>query len=173
MLLLTTVVFWLAGICDGVQRLTCPYDLMDEGLPRVWCKETSPQCCTGFSFSRQSQSLDAGSLKVTQGVDSFTVDVLNLTQGEGMYWCGVLSSNNTIIKLAEEYFYSSSYVWDILRWILMPLLPMVSIFSYCYLNRKHQNKKEEGQLMNIAMTSDLAQNNRQNEDSAEEITELE
>nr|XP_046202854.1 uncharacterized protein si:ch211-102c2.4 isoform X2 [Oncorhynchus gorbuscha] len=107
MLLLTTLVFWLAGICDGVQRLTCPYDLKDEDLPRVWCKETSPQCCSGFSFSRESQSLDAGRLKVTQGVDSFIVDVLGLAQGEGMYWCGVLSSNKTIIKLAEEYFYSS------------------------------------------------------------------
>lgn len=109
MLLLITLVFWLAGTCDGVQRLTCPYDLKDKDLPRVWCKETSPQCCSGFSFSRESQSLDAGRLKVTQGVDSFIVDVLGLTQGEGMYWCGVLSSNKTIIKLAEEYFYSSSY----------------------------------------------------------------
>ncbi|XP_071015282.1 uncharacterized protein [Oncorhynchus clarkii lewisi] len=136
MLRLTTLVFWLAGICDGVQRLTCPYDLKDEDLPRVWCKETSPQCCSGFSFSRESQSLDAGRLKVTQGVGSFIVDVQGLAQGEGMYWCGVLSSNKTIIKLAEEYFYSGSYVWDILRWILMPLLPMAIIFSYCYLKSK-------------------------------------
>ncbi|XP_036835964.1 uncharacterized protein si:ch211-102c2.4 [Oncorhynchus mykiss] len=170
MLRLTTLVFWLAGICDGVQRLTCPYELKDEDLPRVWCKETSPQCCSGFSFSRESQSLDAGRLKVTQGVGSFIVDVQCLAQGEGMYWCGVLSSNKTIIKLAEEYFYSGSYVWDILRWILMPLLPMAIIFSYCYLKRKDQNKKEKGVYMNITMISDLAQNNPHTE---EEITELE
>lgn len=106
---------------------------------------------------------------MTQGVDSFIVDVLGLTQGEGMYWCGVLSSNKTIIKLAEEYFYSSSYIWDILRWILMPLLPMVIIFLYCYSKRKDQNKKEDGVYMTITMISDLAQNNPHTE---EEITEL-
>ncbi|XP_010874973.2 uncharacterized protein si:ch211-102c2.4 [Esox lucius] len=170
MIILTIVLFLISGTCDGVQKLTCPYGQKHEGLPRVWCKQTSTLCCTGFSFSKQSQFLDAGRLEVTQDADSFTVNVLSLAQGDGIYWCGVLAVNDTIIKLSEEYFYSNSFVWDILRWILMPLLPMATIF--CYFYRKQQDKKHDILYMNDAVTSGLTQNYSQNEDM-QQITELE
>ncbi|KAL0979164.1 hypothetical protein UPYG_G00181540 [Umbra pygmaea] len=150
MFLLTTVIFWLAGTCDGVQRLTCPYGKEKNTSQRlVWCKQTSTLCCTGFSFNMQSQSLDEGRLEVSQGADSFTVNILDLAQDEGMYWCGVLGTNDTIIKLSEKYIYSTSgsYVWNILRWILMPLLPMATIVTYFY--SKQQKKKTEDLCMDI------------------------
>lgn len=109
---LPTVLFtttWLcAGACEAVywQKLRCPYDLKHESLQRVWCKQSSTDCCTGLTFSQNAHLVDGGKLKVTQGSDFFTVAVLELRHGEGVYWCGVLSINDTLIKLAGGYFHS-------------------------------------------------------------------
>lgn len=93
--------------CEAVywQKLTCPYEVKHESLLRVCCRQSSTECCTGLTFSHNAHIVDGGKLKVTQGSDSFTVAVEELSHGEGVYWCGVLSRNNTITKLAEAYFY--------------------------------------------------------------------
>ncbi|KAG5280810.1 hypothetical protein AALO_G00064260 [Alosa alosa] len=60
-----------------------------------------------------------------------------LSQGDGVYWCGLVFKNQTIIKLAEKYFPndSSFYAWSFIRWILFPFLPL-SILSICMLKRR-------------------------------------
>ncbi|KAG8011637.1 hypothetical protein GBF38_003899 [Nibea albiflora] len=80
------------------------------------------------------EDMDEGQLKVTQGPDFFTMAVLEPSLGNGIYWCGVLSQNNTMIKLAERYFHSSPgvYIWSFTRWILLPLLPLTTIFTNIY-----------------------------------------
>ena len=112
--------------------------------------------------------MDGGWLELLQDSDSFTVRVHDLVHGNGLYWCGVLGMNQTIIKLAEGYFHSckSNHMgcsrgipvdhstlysmpiylnmsqfpaccpWHILRWILLPLLPIVVIIFHLYLNSK-------------------------------------
>lgn len=100
---------WLcAGACEAAywQKLTCPYEPKLEGLPRVWCRQSSADCCVGLAFSQSAHSVDGGKLRVTQGSDSFIVAALGPHHKEGVYWCGVLSRNDTVIKLAEGYFYS-------------------------------------------------------------------
>ncbi|MEQ2263755.1 hypothetical protein XENORESO_012267 [Xenotaenia resolanae] len=91
-------VFW--------QRLKCPYEPKHQSLLRVWCRQSSAECCTGLTFSHSSQLADGGKVRVTQDTHSFTVEVLEPSHREGVYWCGLLSKNGTIIKLAEGYFYS-------------------------------------------------------------------
>ena len=87
------------------QRLTCPYEEKQSSLLRVWCRQSSTECCTGFTFSQTVDLSDRSNLRVAQDSHSFSVEVTELNQG-GVYWCGVLSTNDTIIKLAEGYFYS-------------------------------------------------------------------
>lgn len=101
---------WLcAGACGTVywQKLSCPYsELQQQNLLRVWCRQSSSVCCSGLAFSQSVYSVDGDKLRVTHSLDSFTVAVWKLSQGSGVYWCGVLSKNDTIIKLAEGYFHS-------------------------------------------------------------------
>lgn len=85
------------------QQLTCSFEEPQEDLRRVWCRQSSPRCCSGLTFSPGARSVDHGKLEVTQGPDSFTVAVVEPSFGEGVYWCGVLSGNHTLIKLAEGY----------------------------------------------------------------------
>ncbi|GAA6226493.1 CMRF35-like molecule 8 [Lates japonicus] len=147
--LLISMLLSALGACEAVywQKLRCPYDLKHESLQRVWCKQSSTDCCTGLTFSQNAHLVDGGKVKVTQGSDFFTVAVLELRHGEGVYWCGVLSINDTLIKLADGYFHSSSvtYIWSFTRWFLLPLLPMVTIFTsvYCRTTTKHSCKKPE------------------------------
>ncbi|XP_062310100.1 uncharacterized protein si:ch211-102c2.4 [Osmerus eperlanus] len=145
-----SVLFWMAGTCDSVlQRLTCPINLEHKDLPKVWCKQSSEMCCTGVAFHTEAQLLDGGRLEVLQDSDSFTVRVHDLVHGNGLYWCGVLGMNQTIIKLAEGYFRSSFCPWQILRWILLPLLPIVVIIFHLYLNIQ---RKSMDQHSDIVMT---------------------
>lgn len=88
------------------QTLTCPYEREHESLLRVWCRQSSTDCCHGLTFNQSAHIVDGGKLKVTQGSDTFTVEVLEPSHGEGVYWCGVLDKNDTIIKLAEGFFHS-------------------------------------------------------------------
>lgn len=106
---LATVLLPTTGACGTVywQKLSCPYsELQQQNLLRVWCRQSSSLCCSGFAFSQRVNSVDGSKLRVTQSLDSFTVAVWKLSQGSGVYWCGVLSKNDTIIKLAEGYFHS-------------------------------------------------------------------
>ncbi|KAK2837749.1 hypothetical protein Q5P01_014961 [Channa striata] len=134
---LISILLLAVGACDTVywQTLTCPYKGRHETLTRIWCRQTSTECCTGLLFSHTDHLVDGGKLKVTQGIDSFTVEAAEPVYGEGQYWCGMLTKNKTIIKLAEGYFHTSygAFIWNFTRWILLPLLPMVTIFtSLCY-----------------------------------------
>ncbi|XP_063346713.1 uncharacterized protein si:ch211-102c2.4 isoform X1 [Pelmatolapia mariae] len=146
-------VFLLAtGTCEALfwQKLTCPYEVKYKSLPRVWCQQNSAECCTGLTFSHSEHLVDGGKLKVTQDVSSFTVEVLESNHKQGVYWCGLLSRNGTIIKLAEGYIHNckptASYIWSFIRWISLPLLPMVTTFTRMYLKttKKHLFKKADG-----------------------------
>lgn len=131
-----SILLLVVGACEAayLQKLSCPYELKHESLLRIWCRQSSADCCTGLTFSPSAHSVDGGKLKVTQGSDSFTVMMLEPSQGGGMYWCGVLGKNDTIIKLAEGYFYSSSgaFIWSFTRWILLPLLPAATLITNIY-----------------------------------------
>ncbi|XP_067376921.1 uncharacterized protein si:ch211-102c2.4 isoform X2 [Channa argus] len=145
---LISILLLAVGTCETVywQTLTCPYKDTHESLQRVWCRQTSPECCTGITFSHTDRSVDGGKLKVTQGSDSFTVVAVEPGYGAGLYWCGMLSRNNTIIRLAEGYFHSSgAFIWSLTRWILLPLLPMVTILTriYVWTKLKHLSKESE------------------------------
>ncbi|KAI1897153.1 hypothetical protein AGOR_G00080260 [Albula goreensis] len=155
----------LTGLCQSMftQRLTCSHDSIYGGVRKVWCKQDSDLCCTGFAFGDAMRALGSEGLHVEHDAGSFTVTVRQLPQGEGVYWCGLLQRNNTIIKLAEKYFYESPPldVWGILRWILMPLLPLVTIIMYCYTSRKvnkqrNKEKVEADAFEDICMTSPQA-----------------
>ncbi|KAM9361120.1 uncharacterized protein ABDE67_001739 [Symphorus nematophorus] len=147
---LILILLLAAGVCEAVywQKLACPYEEHDERLLSVWCRQSSADCCSGFTFSRTEHSVDGGRLRVSHDSHSFTVLVTHLHQGEGVYWCGLLSNNDTIIKLAEAYFHSSPavYIWSLTRWILLPLLPLVTIFTSIYARTitKRMSKKAEG-----------------------------
>uniref|UniRef100_A0A096LZC5 Si:ch211-102c2.4 n=1 Tax=Poecilia formosa TaxID=48698 RepID=A0A096LZC5_POEFO len=111
---------------------TCPYEAQQQNLLRVWCRQSSAECCTGLTFSNSSQLADGGKLRVTQDLHSFTVELLEPSYTGGVYWCGLLSRNDTIIKLAEGYFHSSSaaFIWSFTRWMLLPLLPVATICAH-------------------------------------------
>ncbi|XP_037633449.1 uncharacterized protein si:ch211-102c2.4 isoform X1 [Sebastes umbrosus] len=145
--LLIWILLLAVGGCEAVywQKLTCPYELKHESQLRVWCRQSSTDCCSGLTFNHSGHSLDGGNLKVTQqGSASFTVAVLQPSRGEGVYWCGVLSGNNTIIKLAEGYIHSLSSA-RFARWILLPVLPMVTIFTNLYARKITKHIPKEGQ----------------------------
>ncbi|CAN9512789.1 unnamed protein product [Ophioblennius macclurei] len=122
--------------CVGAKpwmTLTCPLEEEHRGLPMVWCHWTYSDCCSGVSFGPVNGLLNHGKLKVTQYPKFFVVEILELELGDGMYWCGRLGGNGTIIKLAEQYIYSSFglYLWGFARWTLIPLLPLMIIFINC------------------------------------------
>ncbi|KAM9744526.1 uncharacterized protein ACNS7B_011682 [Menidia menidia] len=138
------------GVGEAVfwQRLTCPVQEKHGGLLRVWCRRSSDECCQGLSFGQNASRLDGGlldggrldggPLRVTQDDRSFAVEHLG-PGPRGVYWCGVLGTDNTLIKLAEAYFHGSwaSFVWSYARWILMPLLPTVTVATnFCLTNKK-------------------------------------
>ncbi|XP_042564177.1 uncharacterized protein si:ch211-102c2.4 [Clupea harengus] len=139
-------VFILTDICKSEkgETLVCRYDPEFASLERVWCKKDSEECCTGFAFGKKIQSLDNGSVEITNDTAAaFTVTVQNLTQGSGVYWCGLMFQNQTIIKLAEKSFSTDSpfYVWSLLRWILFALL-LLSSFGISMFTRKTAKKEK-------------------------------
>ncbi|KAM4576482.1 uncharacterized protein PAE49_006571 isoform 2-T2 [Odontesthes bonariensis] len=115
------------------QSLTCPYEEKPNGPLRVWCRQSSAECCSGFAFSEDAHMLDGNRVRVTRDSHSFSVEVKEPRQG-GVYWCGVLGRNDTIVKLAEGYFHSSSgaFIWSFARWILMPLLPAATVIAHLF-----------------------------------------
>ncbi|XP_064155697.1 uncharacterized protein si:ch211-102c2.4 isoform X1 [Anguilla rostrata] len=152
-LLLLTVILVLTGLGQShyPKMLTCPLKANQRSMPRVWCKQSNDLCCSGFAFPEGTTTLENGDLRVQQDMEAFTVTVTQLAQGEGVYWCGLLY-NNTIIKVAEQYFGKPSNGWSIVRWILMPVLPLMVIFTHIYTCRKAR-KQEEGLNDNISMAA--------------------
>ncbi|XP_038129810.1 uncharacterized protein si:ch211-102c2.4 [Cyprinodon tularosa] len=127
-------VFW--------QRLSCPYEAKQQDLLRVLCRRTSADCCSGLAFRPTSLSADGGNLRVTQDTLSFSVELLQPTTREGVYWCGLLGRNDTIIKLAESYFHhtSAAFIWSIGRWIVLPLLPIATMSTLLCSRRQPPNE---------------------------------
>ncbi|KAJ8387231.1 hypothetical protein AAFF_G00159500 [Aldrovandia affinis] len=163
-----TLMLVLTGLCQSLytQTLTCSHEPQHMGLPRIWCKQHSTHCCMGFAFRNGTRSLENEGLQVQYNQQSFTITIQRLVQGEGVYWCGLLDQNDTIIKLAEGYFNDTSpleYVWSILRWILLPILPLVTIATHLCTSRKVLKPKTEETLYeDIRMT--VSQANRQRND---------
>ncbi|RXN02318.1 hypothetical protein ROHU_023649 [Labeo rohita] len=93
---------------EYLQQLLCPYENKNgsENRPRVWCKRDAQDqnCCTGFSFQRGVNVLEQGNIVVKDNGKSFTISVRTLTQGDGVYWCGFMTEDKIIVKLAEDYF---------------------------------------------------------------------
>lgn len=72
-----------------------------KGMHRIWCKRTSADCCSGIIFNNTTSQLENGAVMVQEDSGTFSLTVLWLSQGEGVYWCGLLNLNSDIIKLAE------------------------------------------------------------------------
>ncbi|XP_067295049.1 uncharacterized protein si:ch211-102c2.4 isoform X2 [Pseudorasbora parva] len=96
---------------DYLQKLICPYENRNISQNRrVWCKRDvqDESCCTGFSFRPGVNELEDGNIKVQDDGKSFTVSVQTLSQGDGVYWCGFMTEDKVIVKLAEDYFTSGN-----------------------------------------------------------------
>ncbi|KAJ8257362.1 hypothetical protein GJAV_G00184800 [Gymnothorax javanicus] len=142
------------------QTLTCHHEASQRAQYKVWCKKSSDNCCKGFSFTSTSQDLENGALQVKQSNESFTITARQLPLGEGVYWCGLLHPDSTITKLAEAHFYEYStmnHVWSIIRWVLMPCLPLSIIFAHFYTSRK-THKQEESQY--AVISTEVIENHR-------------
>lgn len=123
-------------ISDVSEAVLCKFDPEYADLQRVWCKQDSEDCCTGYAFGESITALYNGSVEVNNTANAFTITVHNLTEGNGMYWCGLMFSNETIMKLAEKYFsegemyfFSLLYYWVILQYFATCLLLDLSFFN--------------------------------------------
>ncbi|XP_052413367.1 uncharacterized protein si:ch211-102c2.4 [Carassius gibelio] len=132
---------------EYLQTLICPYENKSISLnkQRVWCKRDAQDenCCTGFAFQPGVTVLEQGNIDVKDDGKSFTISVKTLTQGDGVYWCGLMTDNKNIVKLAENYFTNApfNFAWSIIRWILFILLPATIIATHIYSNRKRGDRK--------------------------------
>lgn len=75
---------------------------------RIWCKRDAQNenCCTGFAFRQGISSLEDGKVRVEDDGKSFVVSMSTLTQGEGVYWCGLMDKDKkSIVKLNQDFFY--------------------------------------------------------------------
>ncbi|XP_036454749.1 uncharacterized protein si:ch211-102c2.4 isoform X2 [Colossoma macropomum] len=104
------VLLILTGVseCHFQQKLKCPYTAEQKRQPRIWCKrdDANHECCSGFAFQAGDSQLLGGSLTVQDDGQAFVVSVNSLSQGDGVYWCGLKNSSNVIVKLAESQLYS-------------------------------------------------------------------
>ncbi|KAF4074216.1 hypothetical protein AMELA_G00236960 [Ameiurus melas] len=140
MFLFTSTLLLVSAVvyeCRAEQMLKCPYDdsrfPLQKHLQRVWCKrETDNQnCCTGFTFMSGEKELDGGRLSVQDDGKAFTVSVKSLSQGDGVYWCGLKNGTNIIIKLAEGEIHNPlNLAWGIMRWLLFVLLLLAVISTH-------------------------------------------
>ncbi|TSU24205.1 hypothetical protein Baya_12861 [Bagarius yarrelli] len=130
-----TLIFISAVVseCYAEQVLKCPYDSKNINLQRVWCKRdtNNPSCCMGFSFPAGVSELDSGRLRVTEDIDAFTVSVRSLSQGDGVYLCGLKNGSGTVIKLAETEIHNSmNLIWTVLRYMFFILLLLSVIWAH-------------------------------------------
>ncbi|XP_056313804.1 uncharacterized protein si:ch211-102c2.4 isoform X2 [Danio aesculapii] len=93
---------------EYLQTLECPYENKNISAKRqrVWCKRDAhdENCCTGLSFQSTVTVLEGGKVDVEDDGKSFKVSVRELPQGDGVYWCGFMTEDKAIVKLAEDYF---------------------------------------------------------------------
>lgn len=108
---------------------------------RIWCRrdDQDENCCTGFSFKPGVKTLEDNKILVNEDENSFVVSMLTLTQGEGVYWCGLMDKDKkSIIKLNQKHFYSK------LKDFLFPSsvqyfkLNSLFIFTKCNTNIKYK-----------------------------------
>ncbi|XP_023669178.1 CMRF35-like molecule 8 [Paramormyrops kingsleyae] len=129
--------------CMGPWVLRCPYMPEQKDMHRVWCKRTSADCCSGIVFNNTTSQLENGAVMVHEDSGTFSLKVLRLSQGEGVYWCGLLNLKSDIIKLAEMEMQRDllNDVWWILRWILMAvLLTITPTMHLCFrIKKKRQS----------------------------------
>ncbi|XP_066510242.1 trem-like transcript 4 protein isoform X2 [Hoplias malabaricus] len=102
------LIFTGVGECFYKQKLKCPYTSEQKPFQRVWCKriDSNHDCCTGFTFSSEVNELEGGNLSVQDNGQAFVVTISRLTQGDGVYWCGLKNGSNIIVKLAESQLYT-------------------------------------------------------------------
>ncbi|XP_017306692.1 uncharacterized protein si:ch211-102c2.4 [Ictalurus punctatus] len=139
LLLVSAVVY----VCHAEQMLKCPYDskFSPQKYPeRVWCKKeaNNQSCCRGFTFTSGEKELDGGRLSVQDDGKAFTVSVRSLSQGDGVYWCGLKNGSGIIVKLAEGEIHNPlNLAWSIIRWLLFVLLLLAVISTHmCYNSKK-------------------------------------
>ncbi|MBN3312422.1 PSRC1 protein, partial [Atractosteus spatula] len=94
------------GVAQFPQEMECRFGEGDRDKPKVWCKQNTTQCCSGFAVSSAEESLYGGqvTIRVLRDQNKFTVSIAQLPEGEGRYWCGVLNPDNTMVKLGEADF---------------------------------------------------------------------
>ncbi|XP_058230331.1 uncharacterized protein si:ch211-102c2.4 [Hemibagrus wyckioides] len=142
MFLFTSTLIFISTVVyhsHAEQTLECPYSQSNKYQERVWCKRdpSDPNCCTGFSFGSGTNDLDNGRLSVSDNGTTFVISVKSLSQGDGVYWCGVTSGNKKITKLAEKEIHNSiHFVWAILRYLLFGLLLLTVISTHVFCSRR-------------------------------------
>ncbi|XP_069046543.1 uncharacterized protein [Lepisosteus oculatus] len=163
----TALVLTITGVGVEValfpQEMECRFGEADREKPKVWCKQNTTQCCSGFAVSSAEESLYGGqvTIRVLRDQNKFTVSIAQLPEGEGRYWCGVLNPDNTMVKLGEADFSDGEVpVWDILRWALLAALLLSSLSSSLYAKRRTGKEKrdeapyEDVQMINLSAKHD-------------------
>ncbi|XP_060762760.1 uncharacterized protein si:ch211-102c2.4 isoform X2 [Neoarius graeffei] len=146
MFLFTSTLIFISAVvsqCCAEQKVKCSYDPKNKDLQRVWCKKdtNNDNCCTGFSFMPGNRELEGGLLSVQDNDQDFIVSVKHLSQGDGVYWCGLTNGSNIIIKLAEEEIHNPmNLIWSIARWLLFVLLLLAVISSHMFCRRRKVKK---------------------------------
>ncbi|KAI7813617.1 hypothetical protein IRJ41_023231, partial [Triplophysa rosa] len=139
---------------EYVHSLSCNYEPMKNvSDTRIWCKRDAQNenCCTGFAFRPGVSTLEDGEIHVEDDGKSFVVSMSTLTQGEGVYWCGLMDKDKkSIVKLNQKHFYLSlNFFWSILRWIIFILLALMFISINIYINRKYGNEKNTHEVIRM------------------------
>ncbi|XP_030227186.1 uncharacterized protein si:ch211-102c2.4 [Gadus morhua] len=148
LLMVMGLLVWWAGEGHGVlQALTCPYQVDQSTLPRVWCKQTSAECCRGLMYDYKHPH-DGDPPVIHEDMGSFTVSVVSPPNGAGVYWCGVMANSSVLIKLAESYFYDSTYayIWSIARFVVLPsflILPSILALNVLVTSRSERKRHHE------------------------------
>ncbi|KAI5088138.1 hypothetical protein C0J45_21681 [Silurus meridionalis] len=130
----STLIVFISAVayeCDAESTLNCPYDSKHKSLQRILCKRhtNNHSCCSGVTFMPEERKPEG--LSVEDDGKAFTVSINHLSQGDGVYWCGLRNGTNVIIKLAEKTINSSiNFVWSIMRWLIFVLLVLTVISTH-------------------------------------------
>ncbi|KAK1792247.1 hypothetical protein P4O66_012201 [Electrophorus voltai] len=155
-LLTSTLLLISTGVCEShyQQTLTCPYSSKDKSLYRVWCKRDPKDhdCCTGFAFTAKERNLEDGNIRVQDDGNAFSISVAKLSDGDGVYWCGLKNGTN-IVKLAEGQLYSTppAFAWYVLRWVIFFLLLAAVVGTSVYSNRKDRRGEIDKVYASVVM----------------------
>ncbi|XP_039605203.1 uncharacterized protein si:ch211-102c2.4 [Polypterus senegalus] len=136
------------------QVFECNYKEEHNSKVKVWCKQNANDndCCDGYAVENISVAeLNRGQwiLHDQKDLKKFSVTVKTMaTEDEGIYWCGVLENDQVIEKLSEFTISTKPprNIWDILRWILMSIMLVVTFTVTIWTSRKNRVEEKTADL---------------------------